>query len=386
LTAAPSKKKLLYLAVCDPDLPVTGATVRMGAFVKYLGHFYNITLVNMSGSGHCVDPAIEAKYCDRGAGVGVTHRERVAFSQIGYFLFSPALLRYADRFLKQERFDYLLVDYGLAAVYGKILASRHNVPLIYSSHNIEHRMYWELGKQDVRRFLLAPYVYWAERTACQAAQLVITVSEKDRQEYSKWISSDRILVIPQGFDPTLVNPFYDPPPSSPPVVLFIGSFKDENNRLAARQIVTEILPKVTQQLPETKFQFIGADPPANLTGTNVEWLGFVDELAPYLQRANLVIAPMPFGHGISTKVIFGLGFGKVVLTTPQVASALPRIYKNLKIASLSAFADQIVALLAADLLINTHEFDLLCRDLAWPNLIARLFHNIEACYSPISGT
>src|ERR1043166_2117807 len=37
------RKKLLYLAVCDPDLEVTGATVRMGAFVKHLGRFYDVT-------------------------------------------------------------------------------------------------------------------------------------------------------------------------------------------------------------------------------------------------------------------------------------------------------------------------------------------------------
>src|SRR5438046_8164574 len=85
---AQPKKKLLYLAVCDPDLPVTGATVRMGAFVKHLGRYYDVCLVNMAGSGHRVDPQIEERFRDRENRLGVTGRIRVGFSRAGYFVFS----------------------------------------------------------------------------------------------------------------------------------------------------------------------------------------------------------------------------------------------------------------------------------------------------------
>src|SRR5919109_4774628 len=117
---AKMKKKLLYLAVCDPDLQVTGATVRMGAFVKHLGEFYDVTLVNMNGSGYRVAPEIEERCRDRKNRLGVTQRFRIEFSQSGYFLFSRALYREADRLLKSGSFEYLLADYGLAAVFGII--------------------------------------------------------------------------------------------------------------------------------------------------------------------------------------------------------------------------------------------------------------------------
>src|SRR5206468_11272511 len=98
--AARPKKKRLYLAVCDPDLEVTGATVRMGAFVKHLARFYQVALVHMAGSGHRVDPEVEARFTDRDNRLGVILRERVEFSQPGYFLFSPELDRWADRLLR----------------------------------------------------------------------------------------------------------------------------------------------------------------------------------------------------------------------------------------------------------------------------------------------
>lgn len=382
-TVIPLKKKLLYLAVCDPDLPVTGATVRMGAFVKYLAQYYDIALVHMAGSGHAVDPEIEARYQDRDNQLGVTHRIRVPFSPMGYFLFSRTLYRQADQLLRTSAYDYLLVDYGLAAVYGLLLAKRHNIPLIYSSSNVEYRMYLEMSQHDFRRLVLVPYVYWAERSICRLANLVVTVSEQDRQVYSQWRPGDRIEVIPQGFEPECVNPFYEAPPASPPVVLFVGSFKDQNNIQAARYLVKEIVPKVSQVLPNVIFQLVGASSPRDLQAPNVELTGFIDNLHPYLQRANLVIAPMPFAHGISTKVITGLAFGKTVLTTPQVATVLPRSYQQLHAAPLEEFGEKIVDLLTAEPTLSSPEFSTLCQDFAWPDLIERLHKSIENCRLPL---
>src|SRR5687767_10646834 len=105
-TAAGQKKKLLYLAVCDPDLEVTGATLRMGAFVKHLGRIYDTTLVHMDGAGYHVDPQVVERFYDRTNRLGVSRRVRVSFSQPGYFLFSPTLYRKASRLLRTERFDY----------------------------------------------------------------------------------------------------------------------------------------------------------------------------------------------------------------------------------------------------------------------------------------
>jgi glycosyltransferase involved in cell wall biosynthesis len=374
-----AKKKLLYLAICDPDLQVTGATVRMSAFVSHLTRYYDVTLVNMAGSGHRVTREIEERFRDRGNRLGVTQRVRINFSRPGYFLISPALYREADRFLRRESFDYLLADYGLAAVYGRIFSACYGIPLIYSSHNVEYRMYWNLCKHDLRRSILVPYVYWAERAACRAANLVITISEKDRRQYARWIPIDRVEVIPQGFDPALANPFYESPPKAPPVVLFVGSFRSENNRRAARRIVQEIAPAVLQNRPDVRFQLIGADPPSDLKGSAIDCRGFVDDLNPYMKRANLVIAPMPFAQGMATKIVSALAFGKTVLSTPEAATGIPRKYRQLEVAPLDAFPRSIVELLESRPAVDTREFRALCDEFAWSNLMARLYERIEAC-------
>ena len=376
-----SKKKILYLALCDPDLSVTGVTVRMGAFVKHLSEYYDITLVNMTGSGHGVEPLPGPTAIDK----AVTHRMQVPFSQAGYFLFSRQLYRAAKRLLEENTYDYLVADYGLAAVYGILLSKRYDLPLLYFSSNVEYRMYLELGRHDLRRLPLAPYVYWAEKTACRMAHRVVTVSDRDRCAYAKWTALNKIISIPQGFDPEEMNPFYPDPPSENPIVLFTGSFRDENNRQAARYIAKELAPQVAKMLPGVTFQLVGSDPPEDLVGPNVDCLGFVEDIAPIIQRANAVIAPMPFGHGISTKVVMGLAYGKAVLTTPQVAGGMPRDYEQLQVAPIEQFAQKLVEMLGASSGVSNTaaeqlrqcDFETLCQDLAWPDLIARLHFRIE---------
>lgn len=378
-----AKKKILYLALCDPDLSVTGVTVRMGGFITNLAPFYDITLVNMTGSGHDAPPLPGPTPID----AVVQHRVQVPFSQAGYFLYSRQLYQAAATLLEQNTYDYLACDYGLAAIYGIQLSKRYKVPLLYFSSNVEYRMYIELGRHDFRRLPLAPYVYWAEKKACQMAHTVVTVSDRDRQTYAQWTNPSKIIAIPQGFNPKAMNPFYDQPPADPPIILFTGSFRDENNRQAARYITQTLAPAIVKAFPNAKFQLIGSNPPDDITGSNVgsniECLGFVENISPHVQRANVVIAPMNYGHGISTKVVLGLAYGKAVLTTPQVAGGMPRQYEQLSVAPIEQFAQQLIELLRTQPTASSQGFETFCKDLAWPDLMAQLHQHIERTHTEL---
>jgi glycosyltransferase involved in cell wall biosynthesis len=143
--------------------------------------------------------------------------------------------------------------------------------------------------------------------------------------------------------------------------------------------VREILPEVLRARPEIKFQLIGANPPSDLKAPNVECPGFVDDLGPYLRRANLIIAPMPFAHGMATKIILAMAFGKTVLTTPEGAGSISRNYRQIVLAPLDAFPATILQLLKTRPAVDAAQFGDLCHEYAWPNLIARLYRRMEEC-------
>jgi hypothetical protein len=371
------RKKLLFLSMNDPDLEANGSTVRAGAFVRYLAQHYDVSLVHLGGAGHEVDPEIEQRFRDDENRLGVRERIRIDFTKLGYFVFSPALYRAARTLLERERFDYLLADYGLSAVYGSRLARRFRIPLIYSSYNVEYRAYRDLARYDTRRAILMPYVYWAEKSACREAKLVIAISENDRRVYERWIPGEKIRVIPQGFAPESCHPHYDPPRSEPPVVLFVGNYRADPNREAAIDVVEKILPDVVRERPDVIFQFVGDAPEFDLSGPNVDFRGFVDDPTPLWQRANLVISPVPVAHGMATKIIMGLGYGKPVLTTPEGIGAIPQHYRQLHVVPRAEFARKILDLLATGPPVDQADFETLCQDFGWPQLLERVFVSIE---------
>jgi len=379
------RKKLLFLSMNDPDLESNGSTVRAGAFVKYLAQRYDVSLVHMGGAGHEVAPEIENRFRDHENRVGLRERRRVDFTQLGYFVFSPALYRAAAALLAKERFDYLFADYGLSAVYGHRLARRFRIPLIYNSCNVEYRAYRDLARYDLRRAALLPYVYYAEKRACRHAQLVISISENDRRVYERWISREKIRVIPQGFDPESCHPHYEPPPNDPPVVLFVGNYRADPNREAAIDVVQNILPEVVRERPDVVFQFVGDASEFELRGPNVDFRGFVDDLTPHWRRANLVISPVPVAHGMATKIIMGLAYGKPLLTTPEGIGAIPQRYRQLHVVPRSEFSRTILELLATAPAVDDTDFATLCEDFGWPRLLERVCESIEELCASRAG-
>jgi hypothetical protein len=88
---------------------------------------------------------------------------------------------------------------------------------------------------------------------------------------------------------------------------------------------------------------------------------------------------MPLAHGMATKIILAMAFGKTVLTTPQGAGAIPTKYKQLAVAPLESFPTKIVELLSSRVPVDDSDFEAIYRDFAWPSLMARLHQRIEQC-------
>ncbi len=144
------------------------------------------------------------------------------------------------------------------------------------------------------------------------------------------------------------------------------------------------MPEVIRAHPDTTFQFIGADPPRDVLRPNVECTGFVDDISSYLRRATFVIAPMLFGHGMSTKIVTALAFGKTVLASPQAIGAIATKYDRLHVAALDEFATTMIDLLSRRTPHDAQDFEDLCTDYGWPRLCHTLYERIEQCCGPRS--
>jgi glycosyltransferase involved in cell wall biosynthesis len=146
----------------------------------------------------------------------------------------------------------------------------------------------------------------------------------------------------------------------PATLVFSGKMSYHANVTAALHLVQEIMPRVWAVQPRVKVWLVGKDPApeiqalatpsvANGNGAGqVVVTGTVPDLRPYLQRATLAVAPVPYGAGIQNKVLEAMACGAAVIASPQACSALPvRSGQEVVIAETPAtFAQAILDLIA----------------------------------------
>lgn len=374
MAQGPIRKSVLYLSLHDPHVPLTGTGTRVAAFVSRLSRFFDLDLVAMEGSGQPPLPGAEGPNRPIGP---VRSQTLVPFRSAGYFIFSRGFYGEGRKRLERGRYDFVFADYGLTAVYGLLLSRRFGVPLVYSSHNIEHRAYLDKGRSDPRRLLLAPYVYGVERRAVERSAILVPITESEARFYARWTDPAKMIVVPQGFD----DGIFHPPPngSGPPAptVLFCGNFRIPFNREAAAAALEKVVPAVAAKRPDVRFLFVGAHPPAFAPRENVEFPGYLDDYAGALRAAAVVISPMLRGWGAPTKIVEALASGKTVVSTPVGARSIERDFKNLHVHDLDGFPEAILRGLERGPVTDAAEFEKLRERYGWDRVLAPLVERME---------
>lgn len=144
---------------------------------------------------------------------------------------------------------------------------------------------------------------------------------------------DVISVIPNGVDMDYFFPVDTPRDAA--TIVFTGKMSYHANVTAALHLVQDIMPHIWATRPDVQVQIVGKDPPPEIralaTPTNgngaaltrcVAVTGTVPDLRPYLQRATLAAAPVPYGAGIQNKVLEAMACGAPVVASAQSASGL----------------------------------------------------------------
>ncbi len=164
-----------------------------------------------------------------------------------------------------------------------------------------------------------------------------------------------IKVLPNGVDQAYFAPSTDVRDAA--TLVLSGKMSYHANVTAALHLVNDIMPHVWQHRPEVRVWIVGKDPTAEVRalashGTpgqrgQVVITGTVPDIRPYLHRATLAVAPVPYGAGIQNKVLEAMACGTPTIASLQAASGLNvQPDEDLVVAEgPHAFAEQILALL-----------------------------------------
>lgn len=109
-------------------------------------------------------------------------------------------------------------------------------------------------------------------------------------------------------------------------LLFVGGFRHPPNVDAVRWFVREVFPAIHAHLPGVAFHCIGGDVPERIAGLadvpGVHVHGHVPELAPWLQRCRVSVAPLRYGAGVKGKVNEAMAHGLPVVATSAAVEGM----------------------------------------------------------------
>ena len=236
--------------------------------------------------------------------------------------------------------------------------------LVFDDFNAEYllqRRAWETDAQAIRRWpgALYSWVQWHkirryEAQVCQAAGLVIAVSEADASALKKIAPAARVAIVPNGVDTTYFSnnsAAGSMPDVTPCDLVFTGKMDFRPNVDAVLWFVQEVLPRVRAEEPAARFLIVGQNPPARLRALAddpaVKLTGRVPDVRPYIAASAVYVVPMRIGGGTRLKVLEAMAMGKAIVSTSLGCEGYPvRDGAELLIAdSPAAFARAVVALL-----------------------------------------
>jgi polysaccharide biosynthesis protein PslH len=229
------------------------------------------------------------------------------------------------------------------------------VPVILDQQNVESEISAEVAR-------LAPT--WMGRARARVdvwkwrsyeggllrrVQRTVAVSEIDATTFRRLVPSASVVVRPSGADLRSLH-YVDHGENRSDRLIMTGTLGYLPNLDAAHWMMERILPRVRRVRPSARLILVGASAPDSLRergGGAVEIVGRVPDVRPFLDGADLFVAPLRAGGGTRLKLLetFAVGLPAVATT---IASAGIAVRHGVDVATADdeeAFADEVIRLL-----------------------------------------
>lgn len=221
----------------------------------------------------------------------------------------------------------------------------------WAKYASEHRwpMSWVYAREGWR---LATF----ERKVAQRARhsFFVTAHEVDLFKSIAPECHASVGVLRNGVDAVFFAP--DTGRSSPygsneRTLVFTGSMDYLPNIDGVRWFVSAVLPSLLKAWPTLRLYIVGRNPAPQvlaLADDHVVVTGTVQDVRPYLQYADVVVAPLRLAGGIQNKILEAMAMGKAVVTVPSCAHAVGASQEQglVRAADAKAFSEAVGRLLS----------------------------------------
>lgn len=234
------------------------------------------------------------------------------FNYIGGMRFRDNLR--LKRILKDNKDCVVFVDTSLIGFLSRRIFLNHNV--LYFFQNVEYLYAIQeiKNKSFVKKCLLniqLKAIYKNESLISKYAKSIITLNSRDSEELKRIYGRPADFLWPTTFD----DKFNEADKKNDEkYMLFVGS-KFYGNVEGITWFINNCLPHI-----DYKLKVVGSGMDSlkhEFSNSNVEFIGFVDDLSEVYLRASFVVLPIISGSGMKTKTCEALMYGKKVFGTRE---------------------------------------------------------------------
>jgi glycosyltransferase involved in cell wall biosynthesis len=216
--------------------------------------------------------------------------------------------------------DIAILDYYKAGRYYRYFLKK-KIPFIIGTHNAEfellkHKPTIGLNKY-FRKIQELIYLYIHEHYFFRYASAIIAVSENDVHYYQRFITKKRIHLIPNFLDEQLYQVTFD----KENYFVFTANFEPFMNRMGLKWLIEEVWNRSLSE--EVKLILVGKYSKEALKelnkshNYNIEALGEVKQVIPYIRKAKAVIIPLLHGSGTRLKCLEAMALKTQIISTSK---------------------------------------------------------------------
>jgi glycosyltransferase involved in cell wall biosynthesis len=241
----------------------------------------------------------------------------------------PDLEQQVSALVRSGRFDLVVADYLHAMVN---LRHVDSVPVLLFQHNVEaeilrrhyqqaryptHRLFWYFQWRKLQSF---------ERQATRLAASCVAVSERDRLLFKQMYGLRDVFAIDTGVDTAYFAGSAGV--RKPYQMLFTGSMDWRANEDAVLFFGREILPRISESLPEASLKIVGRQPGRPVhrlaeMNPQIQVTGGVEDVRPHFAESSLFVVPIRIGGGTRIKIFEAMASNVPVVSTRIGAEGLP---------------------------------------------------------------
>ncbi len=336
-----TRKRVLILTQRFPHPPDRGDRIRSYNLIKFLSSRFDITVGCTSHEPIAKENLETLKQVATEVIVGrISKLQRVlqavrsvlfgASITEGYF-YSPILSKDVRRLHEQRPFDALLIYCSSMFQYRR--AGLEAIPTVVDLVDVDSEKWRQLSADAsgpmrwVYRLETARTRKLEKKIALTAHSIALTSCQEAELFRRSAGKSTKAVGISNGVDTTYfrANRRSTPQQGEKTELVFTGVMDYLPNVEGVRWFCKEVLPLIKQRLP-VSFKIVGRNPTQAVQDLNriegVEVVGEVPDVRPYLDAADIAVAPLHLARGIQNKVLEAMASGLPAVVTPQSAEGI----------------------------------------------------------------